>query len=153
MSSQLNDTLLACVKEMNEAEYTINALLLHEYRNLLHDEITTKQALLLELIHKQKNITVRELAEKMDVSSSAISQIISKLEKMHYVKREINQSNRREILVQLDEQGFLYFVKQEQVEQDIIRRFYSKLDLEEVILLKNLTLKLRDIVEQELQPE
>ncbi|MGM1050598.1 MAG: MarR family winged helix-turn-helix transcriptional regulator [Bacillota bacterium] len=148
--SKLNDALVSCVKEMNEAEYLINALLLHEYRSLLDDEITTKQALLLELIHKHQRMTVREIADQMEVSSSAISQIIGKLEKMGYVKREINLQNRREIIVQIGPQGVTYFAKQDKVERDIIERFYSKMEFEEVQQLLQLTLKLKEIVEQEL---
>lgn len=142
--------LVECVKEMNEAEYLINTLLLREYRALLDDEITTKQALLLELIHKHQRMTVKEIAEQMEVSSSAVSQIVGKLEKMGYVKREINLQNRREIIVQMGTQGFAYFTKQEEVERDIITRFYAKMELEEVQQLRALTLKLKKIVEQEL---
>ncbi|MCM3081893.1 MarR family winged helix-turn-helix transcriptional regulator [Brevibacillus invocatus] len=142
--------LVECVKEMNEAEYLINTLLLREYRALLDDEITTKQALLLELIHKHQRMTVKEIAEQMEVSSSAVSQIVGKLEKMGYVKREINLQNRREIIVQMGTQGFAYFTKQEEVERDIITRFYAKMELEEVRQLRALTLKLKKIVEQEL---
>ncbi|HZG80407.1 MAG TPA: MarR family transcriptional regulator [Brevibacillus sp.] len=146
-----NEELVRCVKEMNEAEYLINTLLLHEYRSLLDDEITTKQALLLELIHKHQRMTVREIADQMGVSSSAVSQIVGKLEKMGYVKREINLQNRREILVQLGSQGVAYFTKQEAVERDIIERFYSKMAFEEVQQLRALTLKLQNIVEEELR--
>ncbi|SMF90279.1 DNA-binding transcriptional regulator, MarR family [Paenibacillus uliginis N3/975] len=146
----VNEDFVSCVKEMNEAEYLINALLLHEYRSLLDDEITTKQALLLELIHKHQRMTVREIADQMEVSSSAVSQIIGKLEKMGYVKREINLQNRREIIVQIGSQGVTYFAKQDKVEREIIERFYAKMEFEEVQQLLQLTLKLKEIVEQEL---
>lgn len=146
----INEELISCVNEMNEAEYLINTLLLQEYRSLLDDEITTKQALLLELIHKHERITVREIADQMEVSSSAVSQIVGKLEKMGYVKREINLQNRREIIVQIGPQGVAYFAKQEKVERGIIERFYAKMEFEEVQQLRTLTLKLKGIVEQEL---
>ncbi|WP_234032862.1 MarR family winged helix-turn-helix transcriptional regulator [Paenibacillus faecalis] len=147
---QVSDELVRCVKEMNEAEYWINTTLLQEYRSLLDDEITTKQALLLELIHKYERMTIREMADHMGVTSSAVSQIVGKLESMEYVKREINVHNRREIIVQLGRMGANYFAKQEEVERDIIKRFYSKMKLEEVQQLCTLTLKLKRIVEQDL---
>lgn len=147
---QVSDELVRYVKEMNEAEYWINTTLLQEYRSLLDDEITTKQALLLELIHKYERMTIREMADHMGVTSSAVSQIIGKLESMEYVKREINVHNRREIIVQLGPMGTNYFAKQEEVERDIIKRFYSKMKLEEVQQLCTLTLKLKRIVEQDL---
>lgn len=144
------DKLIECVKEMNEAEYVINTLLLREFQTLLEDEITTKQALLLEIVNKRKSVTVREIADAMQVSSSAISQIVSKLEKSGYVKREINVHNRREILVLLDEEGVRFFAKHDQVERAIIERFYAKMDFEDVELLNKLTFKLKKIVEAEL---
>ncbi|RAV22932.1 MarR family winged helix-turn-helix transcriptional regulator [Paenibacillus contaminans] len=144
------DKLIECVKEMNEAEYVINTMLLREFQTLLEDEITTKQALLLEIVNKRKSVTVREIADSMQVSSSAISQIVSKLEKSGYVKREINVHNRREILVLLDEEGVRFFAKHDQVERAIIERFYAKLDFEDVELLNKLTFKLKKIVEAEL---
>ncbi|TNJ62332.1 MarR family transcriptional regulator [Paenibacillus hemerocallicola] len=145
-----NEELIACVKEMNEANYEINTLLLQEYRSLLDDEITTKQAIILEWVHKRGKLTVSEIAELMQVSSSAVSQIIGKLEKGGYVKREINLQNRREIFVLSGERGDAYFAKHEQVERSIVERFYTKLDFEEAVLLKNIMLKLKGIVEKEL---
>jgi DNA-binding MarR family transcriptional regulator len=89
------------VREINKADYTINTLLLQEFKILIEDELTTKQALILELVHKQQYLKVSEVSSQMDVSSSAVSQIISKLEKGNYVKRSINTANRQEILVEL----------------------------------------------------
>lgn len=138
------------VKEMNEADYAMNVMLLQAHESLLDSEITAKQTILLELIHKFKQLTVSELAERMKVSSSAVSQIVSKLEKANYVIREINRSNRREILVRLDERGDAYFVKQDLLERTIIERYYSQLDYEEVVAMKNTILKLKAIVEKEI---
>jgi MarR family transcriptional regulator, organic hydroperoxide resistance regulator len=146
----VNVDLIRIVKEMNEADYEMNILLVQEYQSLIDSDITTKQAILLELIQKHTKLTVREIADHMKVSSSAISQIVSKLEKAKYVKREINLNNRREILVTLDEAGVQYFENQSLMEQLIIERFYSRLDIEEVLKLKEIVLKLNRIVVNEL---
>lgn len=142
--------LSSIVKEMNEADYEMNIMLVQEYQSLIDSDITTKQSILLELIQKHTKLTVREIAEKMKVSSSAISQIVSKLEKAKYVKREINLNNRREILVLLDEAGVQYFENENLMEQLIVERFYSQLDIEEVLMLRNIVLKLNRIVMNEL---
>ncbi|TVX89861.1 MarR family transcriptional regulator [Paenibacillus agilis] len=144
------DELIPIVKEINEAEYELNAMLLPYYQQIMEHELSVKQSLILEVVYKQKQATVREIADQMKVSSSAVSQIISKLDKAKYVKREINPSNRREILVSLGEKGEDYFAQMQQVEQDIIERYYTKLTMEEVMQLKHITLKLKGIVEQEL---
>lgn len=142
--------LHAIVKEMNEANYAMSVMILQEYQNALDTEITAKQTILLELVHKHTQLTVSEIAEKMKVSASAVSQIISKLEKARYVRREINLQNRREILVRLDEMGIQYFIKEEMMERNVVERFYSKLDAQEVVTMKNIVLKLKGIVEREL---
>ncbi|MBD8498024.1 MarR family winged helix-turn-helix transcriptional regulator [Paenibacillus arenosi] len=149
MNKQINK-LIPIVKEINEAEYELNTMLLPYYQQVMEHELSVKQALILEVLYKQKQVTVREIAEQMKVSSSAVSQIISKLDKAEYVKREINPNNRREILVSLGEKGENYFAQMQQVEQDIIERYYTKLTMEEVMQLKHITLKLKNIVEQEL---
>ncbi|MCR8844570.1 MarR family transcriptional regulator [Paenibacillus sp. SC116] len=145
-----NDALVPIVKEINEADYEINTMLLPYYQQIMEYELSVKQSLILEVVYKQKQATVKEIAEQMKVSSSAVSQIISKLDKAKYVKREINPNNRREILVSLGEKGEDYFAQMQQVELDIIERYYTKLTMEEVMQLKHITLKLKSIVEQEL---
>lgn len=142
--------LIRVVKDMNEADYAINIMLVQAYESLFNSDITAKQTILLEFVRKHGQLTVSELAERMKVTSSAVSQIISKLERAKYVRRKINPLNRREILVRLDERGIEHFAKEEQMELSIIERFYSQLDYEEVVTMKNIVLKLKAIVEKEL---
>jgi len=149
----MNDNLTAYVKsvrELHESEKNCNLMILNEYRPLLKYDLSTKQELLLKLIHKNKRVTVSEIAKKMDVTLSAISQILSKLEDGRFLKREINPNNRREIIVTLDEKGEEYFLDYEKIELNIIEKYYSKLDIEEVQLLKNITLKLEKLMTHEL---
>lgn len=144
-----SDDLVRLVKEMNEADYAMNVMLIQAHEFLNDSEITTKQTILLELVHKHGRLTVSELAERMEVSSSAVSQIVSKLEKAKYVSREINPNNRREIFVRLDERGVEHFAREEELERTIIDRYYSQLDYEEVVTLRNIILKLKGIVEKD----
>lgn len=71
------------------------------------------------------------------------------LEQDGYIKRTINQKDRREILVELDESGHSYFRKQEEIELKIIQKYYSKLEMDELIKLKETFLKLKQIVSDE----
>ncbi|WP_374017040.1 MarR family transcriptional regulator [Paenibacillus thiaminolyticus] len=144
-----SDDLVRLVKEMNEADYAMNVMLIQAHEFLNDSEITAKQTILLELVHKHGRLTVSELAERMEVSSSAVSQIVSKLEKAKYVSREINPNNRREIFVRLDERGVEHFAREEELERTIIDRYYSQLDYEEVVTLRNIILKLKGIVEKD----
>ncbi|HDR7659101.1 TPA: MarR family transcriptional regulator [Bacillus wiedmannii] len=138
------------VKRINEAEYTINRLIYKHYKQYLNSGITTQQAVVLEIVYLAKRITVGEIAIEMNISSSAVSQLIAKLEKNKYIKREINLQNRREIYITLDENGLEYFSKQVYVEQQIADKIYSKLSSEELDEFERIVDKLRGIVMKEL---
>ncbi|KLV17451.1 MarR family transcriptional regulator [Bacillus anthracis] len=138
------------VKRINEAEYTINRLIYKHYKQYLNIGITTQQAVVLDIVYLAKRITVGEIAIEMNISSSAVSQLIAKLEKNQYIKREINLQNRREIYITLDEKGLEYFSKQDYVEQQIANKIYSKLSSKELDEFERIVDKLRGIVMKEL---
>ncbi|WP_042473167.1 MarR family winged helix-turn-helix transcriptional regulator [Bacillus ndiopicus] len=138
------------VKRINEAEYTINRLIYKHYKQYLDSGITTQQAVVLDIVYLAKRITVGGIAVEMNVSSSAVSQLIAKLEKSNYVKREINLQNRREIFITLADKGLDYFVKQDYVEQQIADKIYSKLSADELDKLEQIVEKLKEIAVKEL---
>src|SRR5699024_11069622 len=84
------------VKEINDATHFINNQIYQRYNELLDENITSAQDLLLTIIDTNKNLTVREIAEKLEITPSAASQQVSKLEEMNYVKRQINEKNKIE---------------------------------------------------------
>lgn len=138
------------VKRINEAEYAINRLIYKHYKQYLNSGITTQQAVVLDIVYLAKRITVGEIAIEMNISSSAVSQLIAKLVKNKYVKREINLQNRREVFITLDENGLEYFSKQNYVEQQIADKIYSKLSSNELDELERVVEKLREIAMKEL---
>ncbi len=138
------------VKRINEAEYMINRLIYKHYKQYLNSGITTQQAVVLDIVYLAKRITVGEIAVEMDNSSSAVSQLVAKLEKNLYIKREINPQHRREIFITLDEKGLEYFSKQEYVEQQIADEIYSKLTSNEIDELERIVEKLKKIAMEEL---
>ncbi|MDM5233559.1 MarR family winged helix-turn-helix transcriptional regulator [Lysinibacillus pakistanensis] len=138
------------VKRINEAEYMINRLIYKHYKQYLNSGITTQQAVVLDIVYLAKRITVGEIAIEMNISSSAVSQLIAKLEKNKYIKREINLQNRREVFITLAENGLEYFSKQDYVEQQIADKIYSKLSSKELDELERIVGKLRRIAMKEL---
>ncbi len=138
------------VKRINEAEYTINRLIYKHYKQYLNSGITTQQAVVLDIVYLAKRITVGDIAIEMNVSSSAVSQLIAKLERNQFIKREINPQNRREVFITLDEKGTEYFSKQDYVEQQVADKIYSKLSSNELDELERIVGKLREIAMKEL---
>ncbi|MEI5915347.1 MarR family winged helix-turn-helix transcriptional regulator [Bacillus sp. GX] len=138
------------VKRINEATYTIDRLIFKHYKQYLNIGITTQQAVVLDIVYMAKRSTVGEIAMEMNISSSAVSQLIAKLEKNQYIKREINLQNRREIFITLDEKGMEYFSKQDYVKQQISDKIYSKLTSKDVDQLECIVEKLKEIAMKEL---
>ncbi|UYY97449.1 MarR family transcriptional regulator [Peribacillus frigoritolerans] len=143
--------LIQYVKEINETDNEINMLLLRKYTAIMELQLTSKQAVLIEHLNKHKRMTVSELANMMNITSSAVSQLVSKLDKEGYVKREINPNNRREIFVELDQTGLDHIAHYEEVELSIIKQYYSKLDMEDIKALRTIGRKLLAIVEADLK--
>ncbi|MCA1292859.1 MarR family transcriptional regulator [Paenibacillus sp. alder61] len=141
--------LYARVKQINEAEYAINRLIFKQYKKALASQLTTQQAVLLDIVYAAGKITVGELALEMDISSSAVSQLIAKLEKNGYVHRSVNPDNRREVFITLGPQGLEYFDKQEQVQRAVAERLYAKLTQAELGDLERITAKLMKIAQEE----
>ena len=94
-------------------------------------------------------MTIGQIASYMNITSSAVGQLVSKLEEQQYVCRSINPENRREIFVSLDTSGITYFEREEEIKRFIISRYYSKLELSEVVQLKEIVQKLNQIVLEE----
>lgn len=116
----------------------LSSLFLEDYKKLVTNEfgeLSTKQQVILELLRVQ-NRTVNEISQYLAVTASAASQLISKLEKQGYVKRDINPENRREIIVHLAENGHYYNEMIEKNQLYLIEKYYAKLskdDLEKLL--------------------
>lgn len=81
-----------------------------ENRPQLHMTISMKQFMLLTMIamyeiENQRQITVSELAEKLLVSRSAVSQMINIMQEKGYLQRTAQDSDRRIVSVAITEKG------------------------------------------------
>lgn len=139
--------------EISEVTYSMNSSLIKARQSLFSEDLSTKQMILMDLVKKESGASISQLADLMNVTSSAVSQIVSKLEKSKYLLRTINPNNRREIIVQLDERGHDYYLKEEEINKEIVSRFYSRMEMEEVIQLRNILVKLNNVVKEELSKE
>jgi len=128
----------------------MNARLMKERQSLFNEDLSSKQMIIMDLVEKESQLSISQLAEAMNVTSSAVSQIVSKLEKEKYLLRTINPDNRREIIVQLDERGHQYYSKEEEINREIVDRFYSRMKMEDMVQLRDILVKLNLIVEEEL---
>jgi MarR family transcriptional regulator, organic hydroperoxide resistance regulator len=140
------DLAILCSKIVDYSN-ALSSLFLEDYKKLVTDEfaeLSTKQQVILELL-RVNNRTVNEIAHFLSITASAASQLISKLEKQEYVKREINPDNRREIIVQLGEKGHYYNQMADKNQQFIIEKYYAKLPKEDLEKLLDIHEKLYHI--------
>jgi MarR family transcriptional regulator, organic hydroperoxide resistance regulator len=140
------DLAILCSKIVDYSN-ALSSLFLEDYKKLVTEEfadLSTKQQVVLELL-RVKNRTVNEISHFLSITASAASQLISKLEKQEYVKREINPENRREIIVQLGTKGHYYNQMVEKNQLFIIEKYYAKLPKEDLDKLLDIHEKLYHI--------
>lgn len=143
------ETAKICSKIIDYSN-ALSSFFLEDYKKLFTDEfaeLSTKQQVILELLRVQ-NRTVNEISNYFSISASAASQLISKLEKQDYVKRDINPENRREIIVQLGEKGHNYIDMIDKNQLYIIEKYYAKLSKEDLETLLDIHEKLYQIAAQ-----
>jgi len=80
------------------------------YQEFLGSDISPQNVYVLELCDLEKQFTMQQLAEKMELDGSAISTLVSRMEKKGWLKRTHGKKDRRKVFVQLTVEG--YNVKQ-----------------------------------------
>ncbi|RST59992.1 MarR family transcriptional regulator [Siminovitchia terrae] len=148
MKKNDGDKLFELVTEINEMHYSMNKIIIKEYQSLLDDDLSNNQTILMDIVKDHEKISIGEIAQLIKITSSAVGQIVNKLEDENYLMRTINPKNRREILVQLADKGTQYFEKEEKINREIINRFYSQMEWSEMEELKRILTKLSKIVEK-----
>lgn len=136
------------IQQINLLQNQLNVCLATKYQNRLDNQLTAKQVLLLELISSNVSST-KEIAQQLDISTSAVSQLLNKLEEKGYITRTVNPKDRREILLKLSEKGEAFFQEQEEFSKEIDELVYGQLPEEDLQQLANILKKLNTIVQGE----
>lgn len=100
--------------------------------------------MLLYIRHEDMNLS--GMAEKLGISKSAVSQAMRNLEKEDLLHRSINENNRREITLSLGENGKILKQQFEDFEDEILEKYISNLDLDEMKQVRNILLKLEEMI-------
>lgn len=87
--------------------------------------VTPVQANLLFELEKSGRSKVTDLAEQLDTPTSNISNIATRLEKMHLVVRKRNEIDRRIVELELSEEAPLEIVKLAQAKSDFFEKIES----------------------------
>lgn len=146
----MNEKIKQIVGDIHHYTYEMNVKLAKAQEALFTDDLSMKQSMVLDFVQKHEKCTMGEIAHYMEITPSAISQIVTRLEKENYLKRDINPKNRREVVVMLDEFGHAYYQRDEQINELIIKKIYSKMPVEDLEQLRNLIQRLYQITEEEI---
>ncbi|WP_245705246.1 MarR family winged helix-turn-helix transcriptional regulator [Alteribacillus persepolensis] len=111
-------------------------------------QLTTRQESIMILFIRQENITMSEMAERLGISKSAVSQAMNKLEKEDLLIRSINENNRREITMRLGETGIELKRQFQAFERSIIQDYIAQLPLEDIKKVRDVIVALDRIIQQ-----
>lgn len=141
--------VLEYTRNIEECMMEITILLNQEFASIYQDELSHNQRLVLLLLNKNKSLTVREIAAKLNVSASAISQMVTKLEDMHFITRLLNPNDRRIVKLRLDEKGKAALKNMESARIEIISKYVSKMPIDDLKALSEKIHKFRDVLIKE----
>ncbi|MCK8605017.1 MarR family transcriptional regulator [Leuconostoc citreum] len=122
-----------------------------EYENLKTDQhvidgFNTAEVHTIVTIGKNKNISLHELASKRKISTSAASQLTSKLESRGIIKKQRLESNTKKSALYLTNEGQAIFEKHQEQQKYLennLQNIVNELSDEE----RNLVIKLLDDIE------
>jgi len=113
------------------------------YKNILGLDVTPQKMYVLELLEFNKQITVSELSRGMNLDSSAVSTLLSRMEKKNLVKRTHGTEDRRTVFVELTQEGY-------DARKEIRSKFNSLMDAigedilpEDIVSLQNIVERIR----------
>ena len=98
-------------------------------------ELTVPQMHILYSIAQGKTLTVKDIATKMGITSSAATQIIQGLVKSGYVERKNDDRDGRVIHIQFSKEGQLKFKKFREAHLERISKIFASLTDQELDLL------------------
>jgi len=75
------------------------------YKDILGMDVTPQKVYVLELLEMDKEITMNELSKGMNLDSSAVSTLVSRMEKKSLVTRTHGTEDRRTVFVKLTQEG------------------------------------------------
>ncbi len=140
-----NETL---AEKINQTLEELWLLLEAKERTYTNFQLNNQQYTLLTLIIRHPSSTPTALAEKMNITKSAISQQLVKLEIEGYIYRKQLPEDKRTFSVELGEKGLLYKKEMERFMQQVSEKYYASLSPEELTNFLSALQKLTKIIDK-----
>ncbi len=137
------------IRRMNEAYEEFGILISQETKKLDELDLTVQQEYMLSYIEKNKQATANDIAAAFGISKSAVSQVLSKLEKRDMITKQVNPSNKREYFLTLGNNGREYMDRLLQLDEILIDKYYSKLNIEELNQMTETMVRINNVIREE----
>jgi len=99
--------------------------------------LTLPQVHALEILGTHRALRMKELAERMGVTTGTLTVLADRLEKSGMIRRKPHEKDRRSILVELTEQGEQVFKEHDELHHQLTRDLIRTLSDEERQTLSN----------------
>lgn len=110
-------------------------------------KLNNQQYVLLTHIIRHPLSSPTELAEIMDITKSAVSQQLTKLEAEGYIRKRQHEDDKRAYSIELGEKGQLYQQEMEAFHQEIADKYQASLSASELENMLSTLQKLRELLE------
>ncbi|PEC21684.1 MarR family winged helix-turn-helix transcriptional regulator [Bacillus cereus] len=139
------------INEMNRAYNEFYILLFQE----LKDEfgLTGQQESMLFHINLNENTTANHIASAFNISKSAVSQVLSKLEKQKMISKQVNPNNKREYFLTLGPNGSKYIERLSELDDVLIEKYFSKIDINALEQMTDTLTKINKVILEEKQKD
>lgn len=132
---RLNDTRKQQVIEMYRQIDELDLLFTKYFTELNEFELSYQQEQMLLLFKRQDTWTTTEIAAKMNISKSAVSQVLKVLEQREFVQKEKNPDNLRESFIRLGPIGMAYSKQIDAIEERLAEEMFSVLEDDEMTMI------------------
>ncbi|HHK5535479.1 TPA: MarR family winged helix-turn-helix transcriptional regulator [Bacillus mobilis] len=139
------------INEMNRAYTELYILLFQD----LKDEfgLTGQQESMLFHINLNENTTANNIASNFNVTKSAVSQVLSKLEKQQMISKQVNPNNKREYFLTIGPNGSKYIERLSELDDVLIEKYFSKIDIEALQQMTDTLTKINKVILEEKQKD
>lgn len=117
-------------------------------REMTDFQLTNQQHVLLTLIIRNMSVTPTELAEKLDITKSAVSQMLKKLEEEGFIVRKQHPKDKRAVILELGKKGLIYRAEVRLFNKKMVEKYYSKLSPEELLQMLHSFQKYEELMGQ-----
>lgn len=135
MNDTLNETRKQQVLTMYRQIDELDLLFTKYFTELNEFELSYQQEQMLLLFKRQETWTTTEIATKMSISKSAVSQVLKVLEQRDFVAREKNPENLRESFIRLGPNGLAYSKQIDAIEERLAEEMFSVLKDDEMKMI------------------